>query len=1148
MVPLAAQQPLWKSSIVRPDTPSRAVSFDVDLAGAKKVWLMVDDSEDGFTCDWADWMDPKFKGLVGERALVDLDWKEASSQWGQVRKNMNVEGGALRVDGKSVARGIGTHAKSVIEFDVPEGMNRLVGAAGLDDGGANQGGGSIRFSIYTQAPKLTVVKSAGGPVDPQDGPGTLVTPEDLEVTLFAAEPLLSSPSNIDIDSKGRVWVCEVVNYRGKQNTRKEGDRILVLEDTDADGKADKQTVFYQGRDIDSALGLCVVNGPDNSTKVIVSCAPEVMVFCDDTGDLVSDRKETLFTKTGTPQHDHSVHAFTVGPDGRYYFNFGNTGQAVHDAAGQPVVDLAGNTVNDSGKPYRQGMVFRCLPDGSKFEVLGHNFRNNYEVATDSFGTLWQSDNDDDGNRGVRINFVMEYGNYGYVDERTGAGWQIPRVNFETEIPQRHWHQNDPGVVPNLLITGAGSPTGICVYEGNLLPARFMGSMLHCDAGPNIMRAYHVTSAGAGFQATIENVVDGVADRWFRPSDVCVAPDGSVFVADWYDPGVGGHGMADTEKGRIYRVAPQGSRYRVAPVDFDTVAGAVKAIGSPNLSTRATALNMLRTKPVEAASVLEKEFASSKDPRLAARLAWAAGMLPGQCDLWVNKLSDHSDENLRIVALRLCRAAGGKTESLLAKLVKDPSSQVRREAAIALRGRETQRDHQLWAELAAQHVVSDRYEIEALGIGADGQWDGRLKAWKQRVQEQWKSPAGREIVWRSRGEISSQWIAELLADPSTSTAESLALIRAFDFQDSQKVREALKPLVANYQGPHERTAVILPELIIRLDRSDAENPAIAKRINEAIESVLGTERFVELIKRFELKDRVGSLIELAESENVSDVIGSSATSAVIGLGGEKALEASLLRGDASSIRVLQSLGMQGQGKSVELVEKVLRNEKLSSDMRAAAVRAMAKTNSGAKILVAMAKKGELTGVLPQAAAMAISSSPWADVRQDAATVLPLPKGRGGEKLPPVVELLKRTGNVAGGKLVFAGVGTCAKCHVVGNEGKAVGPNLSGIGAKLSREALYESVLAPSAAVSHNYETWTAVLDDGRAITGMLVSKTPDKIVIKGPDAIDIEIDAKTIEELAKQPLSLMPADLAGVLSSQELVDVVAWMETLRQASP
>ncbi|MFM9196891.1 MAG: dehydrogenase, partial [Planctomycetia bacterium] len=113
-------------------------------------------------------------------------------------------------------------------------------------------------------------------------------------------------------------------------------------------------------------------------------------------------------------------------------------------------------------PYRQGMVFRCKPDGSDFEVLGHNFRNNYEVAVDSFGTLWQSDNDDDGNKGVRINWVMEYGNYGYVDELTGAGWRAPRTNLEAEVPQQHWHLNDPGVVPNLLMTGGGSPCGLCV--------------------------------------------------------------------------------------------------------------------------------------------------------------------------------------------------------------------------------------------------------------------------------------------------------------------------------------------------------------------------------------------------------------------------------------------------------------------------------------------------------------------------------------------------------------------------------------------------------------------------------------------------------------------------------------------------------------
>ena len=76
---------------------------------------------------------------------------------------------------------------------------------------------------------------------------SLALPSDLEATLFAREPLLSSPSDIDVDARGRVWVCEVTNYRGKKDTRPEGDRILVLEDRDGDGKAETQTVFHQGR-------------------------------------------------------------------------------------------------------------------------------------------------------------------------------------------------------------------------------------------------------------------------------------------------------------------------------------------------------------------------------------------------------------------------------------------------------------------------------------------------------------------------------------------------------------------------------------------------------------------------------------------------------------------------------------------------------------------------------------------------------------------------------------------------------------------------------------------------------------------------------------------------------------------------------------
>ena len=85
----------------------------------------------------------------------------------------------------------------------------------------------------------------------------------------------------------------------------------------------------------------------------------------------ADKKEVLFTKTGQPQHDHSAHAFVFGPDGKLYWNFGNAGHAVHDKNGKPIVDLGGQRQsNDRGKPYRDGMVFRCDLDGSHFEVLG----------------------------------------------------------------------------------------------------------------------------------------------------------------------------------------------------------------------------------------------------------------------------------------------------------------------------------------------------------------------------------------------------------------------------------------------------------------------------------------------------------------------------------------------------------------------------------------------------------------------------------------------------------------------------------------------------------------------------------------------------------------------------------------------------------
>jgi putative heme-binding domain-containing protein len=351
-------------------------------------------------------------------------------------------------------------------------------------------------------------------------------------------------------------------------------------------------------------------------------------------------------------------------------------------------------------------------------------------------------------------------------------------------------------------------------------------------------------------------------------------------------------------------------------------------------------------------------------------------------------------------------------------------------------------------------------------------------------------------------------------------------------------------VISFRGPDEKVRIILPELVARLDGSDIADADIAKRLEEAVGYVAGTQAFVTLVGHFQLKHRVGEMLALAAAERTPEALAASAVHAAFALGGPEPVKQQLMAGDASSKRLLMALGIRGDGGAIGILKGFMADPSPTLEFKSDAIKALSRSNQGAMELVAMAKTNELPGNLPQAAAVAIAACPWEAVRQAAAEVLPMPKAKGGA-LPPLGALIKRNGDVSRGKAVFAGAGTCAKCHIVGGEGRNVGPNLSEIGGKLGRPALYEAILAPSAAISHSYETFTALLDDGRSVTGLLVSQSPETVVIRGADGIDVTIPAGEVEELVKQPVSLMPADLATTITADELVDLVAWLETLRK---
>ena len=974
---------------------------------------------------------------------------------------------------------------------------------------------------------------------PQYATAGLVVREGLQATLFASEPMLVNPTNMDIDARGRVWVNEGYNYRPALNPnnplRPEGDRIVIMEDTNEDGVADKSTVFYQGNEINAALGIAVLGN-----KVIVSSSPNVWVFTDTDGDDKADKKELLFTGMGGEQHDHAVHAFTFGPDGKLYFNYGNEGGQIKDAKGNPVIDQYGMEVAGTGKPYWHGMIFRVNPDGTDFEVLAHNFRNNYEVAVDSYGTLWQSDNDDDGNRGVRINYVMEGGNFGYRDEMTGASWETPRTGMSDSIPLRHWHLNDPGVVPNMLQTGAGSPTGILVYEGSLLPRVFHNQIIHSDAGPNVVRAYPATKSGAGYSATIENIVNS-KDQWFRPSDVSVAPDGSLFIADWFDPGVGGHQMGDQRGGRIYRIAPPQTPYKVSRPDVSTIEGAIEALKSPNNATRYLGWQMLHESGVAAQKELEKLWNSDNQPH-RARALWLLAKLDGKGGQYVQKALADKNTDIRITALRIANAEDLDFGGALRKLVKDPDVQVRREAAVQMKDYKGPDAPELWAQLALQHQAGDRWYLEALGIAADDRWNSFFAKWEEKAGAQGlASAAGKEIIWRSRADKTPELLARLISENRGDFSNNLKYFRAFDFQKSASRNDELRRL-ADMPSPHKEQVSLL--VLRHLDEDQLKKtPQFNKLLSDVLTSVKGTQAYLDIVKKYDLGDQEQELFRLV-LQKPDTTIGRQAVRILLDQEKDKLVRSAIFGEDRKkATAVMTALMHTNNAKARKIKQEAFINKSLDLEVRKKAIQSWGWGWDGEEELLALAKKNQIPEELKATAADVLLKAWRSHIKQDAEEIFKPTVAGKSEALASTEQLVMLSGNAAHGKLVFDR--SCKICHQVKDEGANFGPGLTEIGSKLPKEALYASILQPDAGISFGYEGYRIKLKDGSEVVGIIENETAKSLVIKQAGGYKATYDVKDVASKEKLSMSLMPTGMEKGMTQEELVDLVEYLASLKK---
>ncbi len=1041
----------------------------------------------------------------------------------------------------------------------------------------------------TPALLLVAAAPAAAQVPPDKTLATMKAADGPEVALFAHEPMLINPTNLDLDHKGRVWVVEAVNYRRKNFNRPilrpEGDRIRVLTDTNSDGKADEAVTFYQGQDLYGPLSVTVIPQADGKAlRVLVCQSPDILEFWDKDGDLKADGPPTKFLSGFRGfDHDHGVHGLNVGPDGKLYFTVGDSG-----VDGLKSKDGKGRTWKTNDTDCRAGTVWRCDQDGKNLELIAHNFRNNYEACVDSFGEIWLSDNDDDGNQQTRICYVMPGGNYGYYPRGPG---------------QTHWHEEQPGIVHKALRTGFGSPTGITFYEGGLLPEKYRGHLLHCDAGPREVRAFFRKPKGAGYELDKEVILTST-DSWFRPSGVRVAPDGSVFVCDWYDPGVGGHGMGDWKMGRVFRITPKGhAGYAVPDVKLDAKAGVLAALGSPNQAARTAAIATIRTmngtkvyETIGGMGVIEDLIrGKTVSTDLLARCTWMmAENYDKQIEGAGNPLNAMSYLGLYDAIIPRNRDAGlalytriapglirrgfvpavmtkqvSSLPELLDRMVSAPGEKdsvpFRREALLALRDVESAKATPLFWKLAAGYDGTDHFYRAALNIAAStdparrdailADFDKHFPTWDDKVAD---------LVWELRPKSMLPRLPALLTDAKLTAPQKARVIDILGASDDPKAGAAMLTVLKGDAAP-EVKARALDQLRLFLPTKWSAlrtSPDLGAAIDGLLAAPATKATALQLIAAAGATDRALAVARMAvDAGTPAGVV----TEAVRTLGKLRTAEsADLLAriargGPPTGTEAVAALGgLVGNNtkpddtgaKALGALQGLVTDS--TAGLQRPAVEALAGTRPGTIWLLDCAAAKQLPEPLFAEAGRLLRNSPFQGERNRAMLLFPAPGRLDLKNLPPIAELVRRGGDAARGKALWdasaTGAAQCAKCHMVRGVGGQIGPDLSMIGKKASRENLFDSILDPSKAIADQYIQHQVQTTAGLTVSGLLVSDTPQALTLRDANGKDTAIPKGDIEgEVRKSKTSLMPQDVVAALSADELVDLVTYLQTLQTAA-
>ena len=505
------------------------------------------------------------------------------------------------------------------------------------------------------------------------------------------------------------------------------------------------------------------------------------------------------------------------------------------------------------------------------------------------------------------------------------------------------------------------------------------------------------------------------------------------------------------------------------------------------------------------------------------------------DEYIKQSLEDKNSDIRITGIRVSRQLNKDVIAVVAKLLNDSSAQVRRELIIALRESKSPHAADLWAKLALQYKGNDRWYLEALGIGAQGNEERFFAAWKSKVGKEWNTPANCDIVWRSRSKAAMPLMAELIR--KSNEQEMLRYYRAFDFQTDPSKQQVLAQLVQQTQGD---------KVLYALKHMNASQlkmtPALVTSLNKVLEQQKGKIEFVELVATFNLQVRTNDLLSLGLNYPDSTV-GKEAIKVLLDWNKTELFQKVLSGSNKSEAMALVKALRQGMGrtKTITLMESIMLDSTKDLELRKLAVKTFGGRWESENRLLELAKENKIPKDLYVAAGGVFQTAWRASLRDEGAKYIQLPGNKAGTVLRAVSVLVEMEGDVAKGKVVFSAL--CANCHQINGTGVDFGPALSEIGSKLPKDALYTSILYPDQGISFGYEGYQFQLKDGSSAFGRIVSETADKLVVQYMNNQQTVVK-DDITSRVKLENSLMSSNLQSSMGEQELVDLVEYLSGLK----